>query len=499
MTGNFETLRNLLGDVYDLNAAMAVLGWDQQTFMPSGGAEERGNAMSTLARVAHSAATSDELQKCLELCQKEAEDMPADSDEARLVSVTRRELNRKLRIPSKWVGEFAELTAVGQATWEQAKIAADFSFFKTTLEKIFELRREYAEFFQPYDHIYDPMLDEFEPGLKTKDVQQIFAVLREKQVALIRELAERPQVDSSFLDKYFPEELQWEFGVNVITNFGFDWDRGRQDRSAHPFTTTFGLGDVRITTRVIPNNLGSALFSTMHEAGHAMYEQGFSPAIKRTLLATGASMAIHESQSRLWENLVGRSKPFWEFYYPQLQNFFTSQLGDIGLDGFYRGINRVNPSLIRTESDEATYNLHVMLRLELEIALLERKVEVRDLPGLWSERMKEYLGVVPLDDAQGVLQDIHWAGGLVGYFPTYALGNVISVQLWECLKKDITNLDSHIASGNFSQLLAWLHDKIHIHGAKYETQELVRKVTGSNIDPQPYLRYLENKFKDIYS
>jgi carboxypeptidase Taq len=500
MNGNsIHQLKILLGEVYDLNAALSVLGWDQQTYMPSGGAEERGSAMATISRIMHLKVTSDELRKCLEECEKQTAGMPADSDEFCLVKVTRREVNRRVRIPADWVASFAEATAIGQEMWEQAKGTSDFSRFQPYLEKIVELRREYASFFQPYDHIYDPMLDEFEPGLKTADVQKIFDVLRNEQVALIRELSTRPQVESSFLRQFYPENVQWDFGVDVVTNMGFDWNRGRQDSSAHPFTTTFGMGDVRITTRLIPDNLSSALFSTIHEGGHALYEQGFSPALLRTPLATGASMAVHESQSRMWENLVGRSRGFWVHYYPKLQMMFPSQLANVSMETFYKGINRVEPTLIRTESDEATYNLHIMLRLELEIALLERKVEVKDLPGIWRDRMQEYLGVVPKDDAHGVLQDIHWAGGLIGYFPTYALGNVISAQVWESISKDIPDLDDQISSGNFKPLLEWLRTHIHVHGAKFETQDLVKRVTGSEIDPKPYLRYLKTKFGEIYS
>ncbi len=500
MTDNaYSQLKSILGEVYDLNSTLAVLGWDQQTYMPSGGAEERGSAMATLSRIMHLKITSDELQKYLAECEKMSAEWAADSDEARLVKVTRREVDRRLRIPADWVAKFAEATSVGQEKWEQAKETSDFKRFQPYLEKIIELRREYASFFQPYDHIYDPMLDEFEPGLKTADVQNIFAILRKEQVKLIHELASKPQVDSSFLRLSYPENLQWEFGLGVISNMGFDWTRGRQDSSAHPFTTTFGMGDVRITTRVIPDHLSSALFSTIHEAGHALYEQGFNSTLYRTPLATGASMAIHESQSRLWENLVGRSKNFWIHYYPKLQQYFPSQLGNVSLDTFYKGINRVEPSLIRTEADEATYNLHVMLRLELEIALLERQLEVRDLPEIWHDRMMEYLGVAPKDDAHGVLQDIHWAGGLVGYFPTYALGNVISAQLWDCIKKAIPDLDDQIERGEFLPLLSWLRENIHSHGAKFETQELIKKVTGSTIDPQPYLRYLNTKFREVYS
>lgn len=496
---SLDRLKTLLGEVYDLNAALSLLGWDQQTNMPGGGAEDRGSALATISRIMHLKITSDELQKCLEECEKQTAGLPEESDDFSLVKVTRREVNRRTRIPPDWVAKFAEVTAIGQEKWQQAKGTSDFSCFQPYLEKIIELRREYASFFQPYDHIYDPLLDEFEPGLKTIDVQKIFDVLRQEQVALIRELSEKPQVDSSFLYQYYPENAQWEFGTEIVSIMGFDWNRGREDSSAHPFTTTIGLDDVRITTRILSENLASALFSTIHEGGHALYELGFDRNLRRTPLATGASMAIHESQSRLWENLVGRSRSFWVYYYPKLQLLFPAQLSNVPLDTFYKGINRVEPSLIRTESDEATYNLHIMLRLELEIALLDRKIEVRDLPELWKERMQEYLGVVPKDDAHGVLQDIHWAGGLVGYFPTYALGNVISAQLWDCIHKDLPDLDEQISSGRFEHLLDWLRVHIHTHGAKFETQELVKKVTGSPIDPQPYLRYLRTKFREIYS
>jgi len=500
MTDNsINQLKVLLGEIYDLNSTLAVLGWDQQTYMPTGGAEERGSAMATISRIMHLKITSEELQKCLSICEAQAAGWPEDSDEARLIKVTRREVDRRIRIPADWVASFAEATAIGQEMWEQAKGTSDFKRFQPFLERIIDLRREYASFFQPYEHIYDPMLDEFEPGLKTTDVLKIFAILRKEQVALIKEIASRPQVDASFLRLFYPENVQWDFGVEVVSRMGFDWNKGRQDNSAHPFTTTFGMGDVRITTRLIPDNLASALFSTIHEGGHALYEQGFSPAFFRTPLATGASMAVHESQSRMWENLVGRSKSFWTFYYPRLQSLFPSQLGNVSLDAFYKGINRVEPSLIRTESDEATYNLHIMLRLEMEIALLEGKIEVRDLPEIWRDRMKEYLGVVPADDAHGILQDIHWAGGLIGYFPTYALGNVISAQVWEAVKKDIPDLDDLIAQGKFEVLLSWLRKNIHVHGAKFETQELVQKVTGSPFDPHPFLKYLEAKFKEVYS
>lgn len=360
------------------------------------------------------------------------------------------------------------------------------------------LRREYAGYFAPFDHVYDPLLDDFEPGLKTAEVQAIFQALRPQQVALIQAIAARPQVEDAFLRLPYPERKQWNFGVDVITRFGFDWQRGRIDKSAHPFTTSFGLGDVRLTTRVNRKRPGSFLFGTLHECGHGLYEQNIGPELRRTGLDGTASLAIHESQSRLWENLVGRSRPFWTFFYPRLQEVFPSQLKNVSLDAFYKGINKVQPSLIRVEADEATYNLHIMLRLELEIALMEGSLAVRDLPEAWNARMRDYLGITPPNDALGVLQDVHWSGGMIGYFSTYALGNLISAQLWEKIEQDLPNLDDQIAEGQFANLLAWLREKIHRHGLKFEPQDLVQRVTGSKIDPNPYLRYLRRKYGEIY-
>jgi carboxypeptidase Taq len=318
-------------------------------------------------------------------------------------------------------------------------------------------------------------------------------------VELIQAIADRPQVDDSFLHLDYDEQKQWDFGIEVITKFGYDWTRGRQDRSTHPFTTDFSVNDVRITTRIDRNNLTSGLFSTLHECGHALYGQGINPEFERTPLMDGASYAVHESQSRTYENLVGRSLPFWEHFYPRLQEYFPAQLGSVDLDTFYQGINKVEPSLIRVEADEATYNLHIMLRLEIEIALMEGTLAVEDLPEVWNSKMQEYLGVTPPNDAKGVLQDVHWSSGYIGYFSTYALGNLISAQLWERLSADVRDISKQIRQGEFGELLAWMRAKIHAHGKKYEPQELVTRVTGTGIDPAPYRRYLRDKYSEIYA
>jgi carboxypeptidase Taq len=334
--------------------------------------------------------------------------------------------------------------------------------------------------------------------MKTADVKEIFNTLRPQQVELIREITSKPQVDDKPLNQYFDPQKQWEFGKEVITKFGYDWKSGRLDEVVHPFTVGIGRGDTRITTRILPEYIGSALFSTMHECGHALYDIGASQSHPRTILAIVRSLGLHESQSRLYENLVGRSLPFWEHFYPRLQELFPSQLGNVSLSAFYKGINKVEPSLIRIEADEATYNLHIMLRLELEIALMEGSLEVTDLPEAWNTRMKEYLGVTPTSDADGVLQDVHWSHGYFGYFSTYALGNLISAQWWEKLLQDIPDLYDQFRQGKFDTLLNWLREKIHQHGSKFDSQELVQSITGSKIDPAPYMRYLRNKYQDIY-
>jgi carboxypeptidase Taq len=498
MEKQLNEFKQIISEVTDLGRAQALLGWDQQVYMPRGGAEDRGNILETLAGITHLKFTSKEMGDLLAKLLPFADTLDPESNDACLIKRVAHNYDKETKVSMKWVGEFARVTTIAQGIWEQAKAENNFKVFQPHLEKIVELRKEYAEFFKPYDHVYDPLLDDFEPGLKTKEVKEIFGKLRPQQVELLKAIASKPEIDDSFLHIPYEEQGQWEFGVDVVTRFGYDWNRGRQDKSVHPFTTSFGIDDVRITTRFDPERAASALFSTMHEGGHAMYEQGISPTLRRTPLTNGASMAVHESQSRMWENLVGRSKAFWKFFYPRLVNIFPQQLKNVSLDAFYKGINKVEPSLIRVEADEATYNLHVMLRLELEIGLMEGTVLVKDLPQAWNARMKEYLGVVPPTNTLGVLQDVHWSGGMLGYFPTYALGNLVSAQLWEKINADIPDLEDQIEHGKFEALLGWLRQNIHRHGAKFEPQVLVKKVTGSTITPEPYMRYLKKKYTEIY-
>lgn len=499
MGEHLDRLRGLLGEVADLSAAASVLGWDQQTYMPPKGAPARALQLSTLGRLAHEKFVSDAMGEALERAAGETAGLDPDSNEARLVRRVRQEFDKQRRVPPAWVGEFARVTSLAHQIWEKARAEKDFSQFRPSLEEIVPLRRQYADFFAPYDHVYDPLLDDFERGMKTAEVARVFGELRPQQVALVRSITEKgPVVDDSVLHRSFDIEKQREFGMEVVRQLGYDLERGRCDQSAHPFTTGFSLDDVRITTRYDPRYLPDSLFSMIHEAGHAMYDQGFDRAFERTPLASGASYAMHESQSRMWENLVGRSRPFWQHFYPRLQQCFPSSLGDVDLDTFYRAVNRVQPSFIRVDADEATYNLHIMLRFELELGLMDGSLVVADLPEAWNARMQDYLGLTPPDDAKGVLQDVHWSAGLMGYFPTYALGNLVAAQLWEKIRQDLPDLDAQIARGQFSGLLGWLRENVHRHGAKFDPAELLERITGSPLTAEPFLRYLRAKFGEIY-
>lgn len=498
MQDKYNHLKELLGEIADLHHTEALLDWDQQTYMPGGAAESRGRQLATISTIAHEKSTSPELGALLEELKPWAAEHGDDSDELRLVKVAYRDYEKEMMVPSDYVEEFSIVTSAAHHAWTEARAKSDFTIFRPHLEKIVELNKRYVTFFPPADHLYDTLLDNFEPGMKTADVKAIFGKLRPLQVKLIQRIASRPQVDDPFMRVQYDEQKQWDFGITVATAFGYDWNRGRQDKSAHPFTTSFSMDDVRITTRFEKNSGASALFSTMHETGHALYEQGIAPGLNRTSLEGGASLAIHESQSRLWENIVGRSLPFWEHFYPRLREQFPGHLADVSLEAFYKGINKVERSLIRVEADEATYNLHIMLRLELEIAMIEGAIAVKDLPEAWNSKMSDYLGVVPPDDAHGILQDIHWAGGMLGYFSTYALGNLVSAQLWEKHKSENPGIDEQMRRGDFTILLDWLRRNIHCHGRKFEPQELVTRITGSAIDPAPYMRYLENKYSAIY-
>ena len=523
-----EDLKERLGVVADLDAAAAVLGWDQETSMPPGAIEARAAQLTTLARLSHETFTDEAIGRLLEAAATELDDASFESDDASLVRVATRDWERATKIPADLVARLARTTSMGQQAWQQARQASDFSAFEDHLRTILELTREKAEALGYDDRIYDPLLAEFEPGVSTRKIESMFATLREQLVPIVQALSDgalensetpdRPdgsepddesdpagtrssvapaQIAPPPLDRVFGAAAQWDFGIAVIEDFGFDFEHGRQDRSAHPFTTAFSATDVRLTTRIHEDFLPAGLFGTLHECGHGLYEQGLAPQHARTPLADGASLGVHESQSRLWEILVGRSRPFWSHYFPKLRDSFPEALEGVDIDAFYRAINTVRPSLIRVEADEVTYNLHIMLRFELENALLEGRVAVEDLPDAWNDAMERYLGIVPDTDADGVLQDIHWSMGAIGYFPTYTLGNLMSAQIFARLRQDLPHLDEQTAAGRFDQLLAWLRDNIHRHGRKFTAAELMERMGCGPLSTDPWLDYIRDKYGEL--
>ena len=478
----------------DLRHAADLIEWDERVYMPPGGVTVHGEMSASLRRLAHEKFTSSEVGEALEAARSSVSGADADSTPARIVRVVARDYARATQVPADFVAEHAAVVSAAQHTWAEARARSDFALFAPHLQKVIDLKRRYVAFFPPADHPYDVLLDDYEPGMKTADVRRLFDSLRQRQVAIIRAVAARPAPSSEFLTATYAESDIWRFAVDVVTAFGFDWSRGRQDKSVHPFATGIGAHDVRITTRWVEGQPLALLFGTMHEAGHAMYEQGVGDEHQRTILEGGASLGVHESQSRLWENMVGRSRQFWDYFFPRLQAACPAQLGGVTAAAFHTAINRVQPTLIRVEADEATYNLHIMLRVELELALIEGSLQVADLPATWNAKMQEYLGLTPPNDARGVLQDIHWSAGLFGYFATYTLGNVIAAQLWDRFGAVHAQRDAEIGRGDFAALLSWLRTELHQHGRKFEPKELVERITGSPVDSEPYLRYLETKY-----
>ncbi len=500
MSGKLDALRTRLESYVDISHASAVLHWDQQTYMPTGGVRARASQLSTLSRIAHEVFTSPETGDLLSAAEDESAGLEYDSDEASLLRLVRHLYDRQTKLPSAFVAELTRLTSEASQVWERARQRDDFASFQPYLERIVAMSLESADYVGYEERPYDALLDAFEPHMKTSEVIRIFESLRDDLVPLVQAVLERAdEADEDVLRQYFDVDRQREFGEAVIGDIGYDFDRGRQDRSAHPFTTGFSVDDVRITTRFDEDWLSTALFGTLHEAGHALYHQGVAPELEGTPLAGGASLGVHESQSRLWENIVGRSRGFWQHYYPKLQSVFPDQLESTDLDSFYRAVNRVTPSLIRVEADELTYNLHVMLRFELETALIDGDLDVADLPAAWGEKMDEMLGIRPETDVDGVLQDVHWSNGMIGYFPTYTLGNLLSAQLYEAAVLQAPEIPDQVARGEFGVLLGWMREHVHRHGRKYFPVELIERATGERLQSRSYMDYLRAKYADLYS
>ncbi len=498
MKAKLDALKNHLGVIYDLYMANSLLSWDQTTYMPPGGAEARGRQMALLSRLAHERLTDPEVGRLLDALEPWAAQQPYDSDDAALVRVSRREYDRAVKVPADLVSEMNQHFSDTYQAWLAARPANDFAGMVPRLQKTLDLSRRHADCFPGYEHIADPLIDASDYGMKASSVKAVFGELRSRLVPLVREITSRPAPDDRFLTQDASAEQQLAFGREVIRAFGYDFDRGREDLTTHPFMTKFSLGDVRITTRV-REDLCNALFSTLHESGHAMYEQGIRMEFEGTPLAHGTSSGVHESQSRLWENLVGRSRAFWNHFYPKLQAAFPAQLGKVPFDAFFRAINRVDRSLIRIDADEVTYNLHVMIRFDFELALLEGKLAVKDLAQAWRDRYQADLGTASPDDRDGVLQDVHWyAGPIGGAFQGYTLGNILGAQFFDAAVRAHPSIPEEIGRGRFSTLHGWLRENIYQHGSKFTANELVERVAGSPMTIEPYMKYLTGKFGALY-
>ncbi|CAA9296912.1 MAG: Thermostable carboxypeptidase 1 [uncultured Chloroflexi bacterium] len=495
----YAELRRRLVEVSDIGAASAVLSWDQTTYMPPGGSGARGRQLATLGRLAHERFTDDAIGHLLDDLRPYEESLSPQSDEASLIRVTRRDYEKAVRVPASFVAEDRAHGAASYDAWVAARPANDFRAVQPFLEKTLDLSLQYAGFFPGYAHVADPLIDDSDPGVTAAEVRRVFDELRGHLVPLVRAITGQLVADDACLRQHYPEQAQWAAGVEAIRLFGYDFERGRQDKSAHPYTTRFAHGDVRITTRVNEHDLRECLFATLHEAGHGLYEQGVAPPLDATPLGSGASSGVHESQSRLWENRVGRSRGFWTFFYPRLQSHFPAQLGSVPLDTFYRAINKVERSLIRVEADEVTYNLHIMIRFGLELDLLEGGLAVKDLPEAWNERYRSDLGITPPDDRDGVLQDVHWYTGRIGgLFQGYTLGNILGAQFFDAAVAEQPDIPAQIERGELNSLLTWLQERLYRHGRKLTTPELVEGITGGPLRSEPLVRYLTRKYGELY-
>jgi carboxypeptidase Taq len=485
-------LKERLARVTDVERIGRVLNWDQQTMMPPAGWEHRGDHLATLRRIQHETLIADETGRLLDEVRSLEDSLDPDSDDAAFIRLARRDYEKAVQVPTDLRAEMTRAATEARTIWVKARAESDFEQFRPALERNYELRQRYVECFGDVDEPYDILLDDFEPETSTAEVTETFAELKAELIPLIAELRDA-DIDDSFMRGSFPVDAQERLAKEVVTLFGFRPDTWRLDPTEHPFASGAGVDDIRITTHYDPETMKS-FFSTMHEYGHGLYSHQLPRHLERLPTGGPCSLGIHESQSRLWENLVGRGRPFLQFFYPRVQEAFPEQLGDVELDRFVAGINRVQPSLIRIKADEVTYGMHVILRFELEQDLVNGRVAISDLPSVWNEKMHEYLGVEVPNDAQGVLQDTHWASGHIGYFATYLLGTVMSVQLWEKILEDVPDLEEQIERGEFGALRNWLGEHVHSLGRKFSPQETLRRATGATIDPKPYLAYLRAKY-----
>jgi carboxypeptidase Taq len=499
MSEPFQQLRERMAALADLRNVAQLLEWDQQTMMPPRGVVTRSETAATVQRISHDMFVSDETGRLIEAAAAQLDGAALDSDEASLVRVTRRHWEKARRVPTELASDLARASSVGHQAWIVARENSDFASFAPYLERNFELLRQYVECFDSFDCAYDVVLDDYEPGASTGEVVRLFGELKTELVPLIAQVAEHAdRVDDSCLHGHFPVDRQRTLVRWVVEQMGFDQSGWRIDDAVHPFATGLGSHDVRITTRWDEAFLPTSVYGAMHECGHGLYEEGVALPLQRTPLGHAESLGMHESQSRLWENMVGRGRPFCGVLAPRIADVFGGRVARLDGETFYRAVNHVAPSLIRVEADEVTYGLHIVLRFELEQELIEGRLAIRDLPEAWNARYKEYLGVDVPDDAHGVLQDVHWAAGLIGYFPTYTLGNLIAGQLFQRAHTDIPDLDAQLGAGYLHGLREWLREHVHRHGAKFSTRELLERLVGGPIAVAPFLDYLKGKVGQVY-
>ncbi len=504
MTNKIEELMRRLNRIVDLGHASAILEWDQETYIPDGAHESRAKQISTLRTIAHEEATSGGLGELLsDLSNNLAGAVVDDKRAEALVRVAIRDFEKATKLSTRLVADLATSEAMGKDAWRRARENDDYAAFAPHLEKLIELNIEKAEALGYTNRPYDALLDQFEEGLLTSTVESVFSDLRDELVPIVKLIADSARSHSApsedLIRHFFDPQKQWDLSLGVAQLMGYDFDRGRLDKSAHPFSTAFSIHDVRITSRIESDFFSPAFYGTLHEVGHALYEQGIDPSYERTPLADGTSLGIHESQSRLWENLVGRSESFVKFYFDTIQSAFPSALGDATARDFYRAVNTVRPSLIRVEADEVTYNLHIMIRFELECDLISGKLSVADLPEAWNALYKSYLGVTPDCNANGVLQDIHWSMGAFGYFPTYTLGNILSCQFYDQADADLGGIGPMVLAGEFAPLLSWLREHIHQHGRSQTASQITEDITGGSISAKNWLAYIRRKYGALYN
>ncbi|MDX1688040.1 MAG: carboxypeptidase M32 [Candidatus Promineifilaceae bacterium] len=499
MPAKFDALLEKVNEIHDLTKANQLLSWDREVIMPKAADEVRVQQMATLRRFTHNLYTSDEMGELIEAAAAELDGAPYDSNEASLVRYLQYDYAEQRKIPPDFVKRVAVVSGRAHTVWREARENDDFESFRPWLEQVVELGQEMAELYGYEDEKYDALLDKYERGAKTADVRAIFEEVKAASVPLLQAIEERgAEVDDSILHQEYDVERQKEFARYIAEAVGYDFDRGHLGTAVHPFATSFSRYDARITTRWYPDFINPSLFGTLHESGHAMYEQGTHPDLARTPLARGTSSGIHESQSRMIENIVGRSHGFWRAHFPRLQELFPEQLGDVTTEQFFRAVNKVQPSFIRVEADELTYNLHIILRFELEQALIKGELTAAEAPTAWNDKMQELLGVVPDTDREGVLQDVHWTRPSFGYFPTYALGNLYAAQFYAAAREEAPAIDAELEAGNTDALLSWLRENVHQHGRKFTPAEIVERATGRPLSHEPFVEYVTEKFSNVY-